>query len=110
MTEEPTTPDREELAFAEGDRQVWEGGHVAYQPNELIDAGDKVLAFVRVRGRGKASGVEVEADARLTVTAYVNIEAAVGSPGWSTVERIAGALGVSMEQLGKLKKAEDRKR
>ena len=27
----------------------------------MIDAGDKVLALVRVSGRGKASGVEVEA-------------------------------------------------
>ncbi len=26
----------------------------------MIDAGDKVLALVRVSGRGKASGVEVE--------------------------------------------------
>ena len=49
-------------AFAEGDGQMWEGGHLAYQSKELIDAGDKVLAFVRVRGRGQASGVEVEAD------------------------------------------------
>jgi ketosteroid isomerase-like protein len=49
-------------AFAEGDGQIWEGGHVAYQPKELIDAEDKVLAFVRVIGRGRASGVEVEAD------------------------------------------------
>ena len=49
-------------AFAEGDGQIWEGGHVAYQPKELIDAGDKVLAFVRVSRRGRASGVEVEAD------------------------------------------------
>jgi ketosteroid isomerase-like protein len=49
-------------AFAEDDGQMWEGGHLAYQPKELIDAGDKVLAFVRVTGRGQASGVEVEAD------------------------------------------------
>ncbi len=48
-------------AFAEGDGQMWEGGHLAYQPKELIDAGDKVLALVRVSGRGQASGVEVEA-------------------------------------------------
>ena len=49
-------------ALAEGDGQMWEGGHLAYQPKELIDAGDKVPAFVRVTGRGQASGVEVEAD------------------------------------------------
>ena len=48
-------------AFAEGAGQMWEGGHLAYPPKELIDAGDKVLAFVRVSGRGQASGVEVEA-------------------------------------------------
>ena len=49
-------------AFAEGDGQMWEGGHLAYQPKELIDAGDKVLAFIRVSGRGQTSGVQVEAD------------------------------------------------
>ena len=49
-------------ALAIGDGQMWQGGHLAYQPKELIDAGDKVLAFVRVSGRGHASGVEVEAD------------------------------------------------
>ena len=48
--------------MAIGDGQRWQGGHLAYQPKELIDAGDKVLAFVRVSGRGHASGVEVEAD------------------------------------------------
>jgi ketosteroid isomerase-like protein len=48
-------------AFVESEGQMWEGGHLAYQPKELIDAGDKVLALVRVSGRGQASGVEVEA-------------------------------------------------
>ena len=43
------------------ERQMWEGGHLGYEPKELIDAGDKVLALLRVSGRGKASGVEVEA-------------------------------------------------
>ena len=51
----------EARAFYESEGQMWEGGHLAYQPKELIDAGDKVLAFVRVSGRGQASGVEVEA-------------------------------------------------
>jgi hypothetical protein len=41
--------------------EVWEGGHTGWQPLELIDAGDKVLAFIRASGRGKASGVEIEA-------------------------------------------------
>jgi ketosteroid isomerase-like protein len=49
------------LAFVEREVQMWEGDHLGYEPKELIDAGDKVLALVRVSGRGKASGVEVEA-------------------------------------------------
>jgi ketosteroid isomerase-like protein len=53
---------RDEMrAWMERERQMWEGDHVGYEPKELIDAGDKVLALVRVSGRGKASGVEVEA-------------------------------------------------
>jgi ketosteroid isomerase-like protein len=30
------------------------------EPEELIDAGDKVLAFLHVSGRGRASGAEVD--------------------------------------------------
>ena len=48
-------------AFAEREGQMWEGGHTGWQPEELIDAGDKVLAFVRTSGRGKGSGAQVEA-------------------------------------------------
>ena len=48
-------------AFWEGEGHLWEGGHLGYQPKELIDAGDKVLALLRISGRAKASGVEVEA-------------------------------------------------
>ena len=48
-------------AWMERERQMSEGDHVGFEPKELIDAGDKVLALVRVSGRGKASGVEVEA-------------------------------------------------
>ena len=55
------SPD-EVRAWAEREvAEVWEGGHTGWQPQELIDAGDKVLAFIRTSGRGKASGVEVEA-------------------------------------------------
>jgi ketosteroid isomerase-like protein len=32
-----------------------------WEPQELIEAGDKVLAFIRTTARGKGSGVEVEA-------------------------------------------------
>jgi ketosteroid isomerase-like protein len=55
-------------AFWEGEGQVWEGGHLNYHPKELIDAGDKVLAFLRVSGRGKVSGIEVDADVWSVVT------------------------------------------
>lgn len=48
-------------AWSEREWEIWEGGHTRWQPEELIDAGDKVLAFIRTGGRGKASGVEVEA-------------------------------------------------
>ena len=48
-------------AWMERERQIWEGDHVGYEPKEVIDAGDKVLALIRISGRGKASGVEVEA-------------------------------------------------
>jgi ketosteroid isomerase-like protein len=33
----------------------------AWEPQELIDADDHVVAYVRIGARGKASGVEVEA-------------------------------------------------
>jgi ketosteroid isomerase-like protein len=48
-------------AWSEREAEVWEGGRTGWQPKELIDAGDKVLAFIRTTGRGKASGIEVEA-------------------------------------------------
>jgi ketosteroid isomerase-like protein len=37
--------------------EAWES--IEYLPQELVDAGDEVLAFVRVRARGRASGAEV---------------------------------------------------
>jgi ketosteroid isomerase-like protein len=53
---------RDEMrAWMERERQMSEGDHVGFEPKELIDAGDKVLALVRVSARGKASGVPVEA-------------------------------------------------
>jgi ketosteroid isomerase-like protein len=48
-------------AWMERERQIWEGDPVGYEPKEVIDAGDKVIALIRISGRGKASGVEVEA-------------------------------------------------
>ena len=40
--------------------EEWEGWPV-WEPQELIDADDKVVAFIRTAARGKGSGVEVEA-------------------------------------------------
>jgi|SRR5215218_10272002 len=37
----------------------WE--RIRFEPTELREAGDSVLAFVRIVGRGKASGAEVDA-------------------------------------------------
>jgi ketosteroid isomerase-like protein len=39
--------------------ETW-SGPPKWEPEELIDAGDKVLAFVRTGARGRSSGVEVE--------------------------------------------------
>jgi ketosteroid isomerase-like protein len=41
-------------------REAWDDWPV-WEPNELIDADDKVVAFIRTSARGKGSGVEVEA-------------------------------------------------
>ena len=46
--------------FVSQSLETWEGWPV-YEPQELIDAGDKVVAFIRTSARGKGSGVEVEA-------------------------------------------------
>jgi ketosteroid isomerase-like protein len=48
-------------AWSDREGEMWEGGHTRWQPEEVIDAGDKVIAFIRTGGRGKASGVEVAA-------------------------------------------------
>jgi ketosteroid isomerase-like protein len=48
-------------AFAERERETWDQGQIDWEPEELIDAGDKVLAFIRTGGRGKGSGVRVDA-------------------------------------------------
>ena len=51
----------EMLAFFEGQaRETWEGWPT-YEPKELIDAGDVVVALIRTSARGKSSGVEVDA-------------------------------------------------
>ena len=46
------TLEREDMRREWADWPTWE-------PEELLPAGDKVLAFIRFGGRGKASGIEI---------------------------------------------------
>jgi ketosteroid isomerase-like protein len=50
----------EALAFLGQTRDAWEDWPL-WEPQELLDAGDKVAVFIRTSARGKGSGVEVEA-------------------------------------------------
>lgn len=50
----------------EGVRELWDDarnifGDFRNDPERLMEAGDKVVAFITVRGRGKASGIDVKA-------------------------------------------------
>jgi ketosteroid isomerase-like protein len=40
--------------------EIWEG--FRFDPEELIDAGDHVVASARISGRGRGSGIETEMD------------------------------------------------
>lgn len=42
-------------------REAWQEGTNRWEPEELIDADDKVVAFLRTSGKGKESGAQVEA-------------------------------------------------
>ena len=71
---------------------------------------DRALASVLHRLREQRE-LKVEAlahDSSLTVSAYLRIEGAVSAPGWSTVRRIAEALGVSLVELAQAVEAEER--
>ena len=50
----------EALAFLDQTREAWDDWPV-WEPQELLDADDKVVALIRTSARGKGSGVEVEA-------------------------------------------------
>ena len=47
-------------AFLSQSREPWDGWPV-WEPQELLDADDKVVALIRFSARGKGSGAEVEA-------------------------------------------------
>ena len=46
-------------SFFEEARETW-GELPTWEPEQLIDAGDKVLAFIRFRAKGRASGAQVD--------------------------------------------------
>ena len=50
----------EMIAFLDQAHETWDGWP-AWEPQELIDAGDRVLAFIRFSAKGRASGAEVDA-------------------------------------------------
>ena len=55
------TLDQEAMdAFWHGALETWEEPPT-WEPQELVDAGDKVFAFIRTRALGKSSGAEVDA-------------------------------------------------
>src|SRR5215203_5681398 len=52
--------DRDAFAsFFREARETW-GGLPRWEPEELIDGGDTVLAFIRFQAEGRASGAEVD--------------------------------------------------
>lgn len=43
-------------------RRYWDAFEsISIEPEELIEAGDQVIALVRARGRGRGSGIEIDA-------------------------------------------------
>ena len=49
----------EMIAFLAQANETWDGWP-AWEPQELIDAGDQVLAFIRFSAKGRTSGADVE--------------------------------------------------
>jgi uncharacterized protein len=50
---------REVRAYLESFAQQWE--EIRFEPEEILDAGDQVVALVRMVARGRASGAQVDA-------------------------------------------------
>ena len=63
-----------------------------------------LLALRRERGHTQE---DLAHDAKLTVTAYARIERGSVNPMWTTVRRIATALGVTLGELGEAVDAAD---
>ena len=72
-------------------REVWED--YRWEPEELIDRGDQVVALLHARGRGRGSGLEIDrrvamvwtvaGEKTLALRFYVDREAALRSAGAS---------------------------
>jgi len=58
------------------------------------------LVLKRLREEREITQEQVAFDAGITVSALSRIERGLNSPGWTTVSHIAGALGVSIVELG----------
>jgi transcriptional regulator with XRE-family HTH domain len=65
-----------------------------------------VAVLETLRDERKLSQEALAHAAGITTSAYNRIEAGSAAPGWSTVRRLAEALGVSMADLGALVESE----
>ena len=77
-------------------------GPPRWEPEQLIDAGDQVLAFIRTGNRGRASGVEVEARV-WNLWTFRNGKLTNGSISEMTERRrtkpLASPVGISQENV-----------
>ncbi len=70
-------------------------------PREPADL--QLAAIVReLREDREMSQEELAGDAGISTAALSRIETAVSNPTWTTVRRLAGALDISLGELGKL--------
>jgi transcriptional regulator with XRE-family HTH domain len=60
-----------------------------------------VAVLAQLRSERGWSQEQLAHEAGLTTSAYNRIESGSAAPGWSTVRRLAEALGVSMADLGR---------
>jgi transcriptional regulator with XRE-family HTH domain len=72
----------------------------AITPRQKADVA-LVAVLARLRDQRGWSQEELAHKAGLTTSAYNRIESGSAAPGWSTVRRLAEALGVSMADLGR---------
>jgi transcriptional regulator with XRE-family HTH domain len=65
------------------------------------ESADPVLATLlrRLREERGITQEQLAFDAGITASALSRIERGLNSPGWATVSRIAGALGIGIAQL-----------